>query len=80
MTGLLGLVLVYTVLGGMLSVLVTDYLQFLVMGLGIVITSIWVVTDIGLESLTKGLLAHWEARFPSLQGEPASTSFQSLSF
>jgi Na+/proline symporter len=28
MTGLLGLVLLYTALGGMLSVLVTDYLQF----------------------------------------------------
>jgi SSS family solute:Na+ symporter len=47
MTGLLGLVLLYTVLGGMLSVLVTDYLQFLVMGLGIVITSIWVIADVG---------------------------------
>src|SRR5947207_6568711 len=34
MTILLGLVLVYTVLGGMLSVLITDYLQFIIMGLG----------------------------------------------
>jgi solute:Na+ symporter, SSS family len=72
MTGLLGLVLIYTVLGGMLSVLVTDYLQFLVMGLGIVITSIWVVADIGWESLTQGLLAHWQAISSSLQaGQPA---------
>ena len=75
MTGLLGLVLVYTVLGGMLSVLVTDYLQFLVMGLGIVITSIWVVTDIGLESLTKGLLAHWESSSPSLQASQPAHPF-----
>ena len=60
MTGLLGLVLLYTVLGGMLSVLVTDYLQFLVMGLGIVITSIWVIADVGWESLTRGLMANWE--------------------
>src|SRR4030095_2519814 len=75
MTGLLGLVLVYTVLGGMLSVLVTDYLQFLVMGLGIVITSIWVVADIVLESLTKGLLAHWEASSLSLQASQQAHPF-----
>jgi Na+/proline symporter len=47
MTGLLAIVLVYTVLGGMLSVLITDYLQFLVMGLGIVVTSVLVVWNIG---------------------------------
>ena len=37
----------YTVMGGMLSVLVTDYLQFLVMGLGIVVTSLMVVWTVG---------------------------------
>jgi len=46
MTFLLGIVLLYTVLGGMLSVLVTDYLQFLVMGLGLVITSLLVVWSV----------------------------------
>jgi SSS family solute:Na+ symporter len=60
MTGLLGLVLLYTVLGGMLSVLVTDYVQFLVMGLGIVLTSVWVLWDLGGEALTTQLLAHWQ--------------------
>ncbi len=40
MTVLLALILIYTVLGGMVSVLVTDYLQFLVKGLGIVIISV----------------------------------------
>ncbi len=47
MTALLGIVLIYTVLGGMLSVLITDYLQFLVMGLGIVVTSVLVVWNVG---------------------------------
>jgi SSS family solute:Na+ symporter len=61
MTGLLGLVLVYTVLGGMLSVLVTDYLQFLVMGLGIVLTSVLVIKDIGWSHLVSGLQQAWEA-------------------
>lgn len=59
MTGLLGLVLVYTALGGMLSVLVTDYLQFLVMGAGIVITSVLVVLAVGGSNLIEGLQAAW---------------------
>jgi len=60
MTILLGLVLLYTVLGGMLSVLVTDYLQFLVMGLGIVVTSVWVIVDVGWPALTTGLMENWK--------------------
>jgi len=39
MTIMLGLVLLYTVLGGMVSVLVTDYMQFVVMSVGLVATS-----------------------------------------
>lgn len=61
MTALLGLVLVYTALGGMLSVLVTDYLQFLVMGVGIVITSILVLLHIGWGNLLSGLEGAWAA-------------------
>jgi SSS family solute:Na+ symporter len=59
MTALLGLVLVYTALGGMLSVLITDYLQFLVMGIGIVVTSILVLWHIGWNDLISGLDAAW---------------------
>lgn len=58
MTGLLILVLLYTSLGGMLSVLITDYLQFLVMGAGIVITSVLVIWNVGWSNLLNGL---WEA-------------------
>lgn len=61
MTILLGMVLLYTVLGGMLSVLVTDYLQFLVMGFGIVVTSVLVVWDIGWTDLVNGLSNAWNA-------------------
>ncbi|NUQ64831.1 MAG: sodium:solute symporter family protein [Pirellulales bacterium] len=61
MISLLAIVLVYTVLGGMLSVLVTDYIQFLVMGLGIVITSVLVIKSIGWPALVDGLMqAHQE--------------------
>jgi SSS family solute:Na+ symporter len=61
MTLLLGLVLLYTVLGGMLSVLVTDYLQFVVMGLAIVITSLLVIFDLGWSQLVRGLTDAWAA-------------------
>lgn len=61
MTVLLGLVLLYTALGGMLSVLVTDYLQFLVLGLGIVVVSALVLVDVGWGNLVKGLADAWSA-------------------
>ena len=59
MTALLSMILLYTVLGGMLSVLVTDYLQFIVKGLGIVATSILVITSIGWHNLVQGLWQCW---------------------
>ena len=55
MTVLLGIILLYTVLGGMLSVLVTDYLQFIVKGMGIVVTSIIVIWSLGWSGIVKGL-------------------------
>jgi SSS family solute:Na+ symporter len=61
MTALLGVVLLYTAVGGMLSVLVTDYLQFLVMGLGIVVTSVLVILHIGWSELITALYAGWES-------------------
>ena len=54
---LLLIVLLYTALGGMVSVLVTDYLQFLIMGAGIVITSVMVLWDTGWSNLVNTL---WE--------------------
>ncbi|MBM3854972.1 MAG: sodium:solute symporter family protein [Verrucomicrobia bacterium] len=61
MTALLGLVLLYTALGGMLSVLITDYLQFLVMGVGIVATSGFVLMHIGWDNLVDTLYQRWAA-------------------
>ncbi len=60
MTALLAIVLVYTVLGGMLSVLITDYLQFLVMGLGIVIVSVLVIKDLGWTAIVTNLGQCWD--------------------
>ena len=59
MTILLGMILLYTVLGGMLSVLVTDYIQFIVKGMGIVVTSILVIMSIDWGNLVKGLWHCW---------------------
>lgn len=61
MTGLLLVVLVYTVLGGMISVLVTDYLQFLVMGLGIVVTSVLVLWQVPWSELNREMVAAHES-------------------
>src|SRR5258707_3191654 len=59
MTLLLGMILLYTVLGGMLSVLVTDWIQFIVKGMGIVVTSILVLRSIGWHNLVQGLWHAW---------------------
>lgn len=51
MTGLLLLVAVYTILGGMLSVLVTDFLQFIVMSLGLIVVTVLVLWQVGFGTL-----------------------------
>src|SRR5436190_19414805 len=51
MTLLLVMVTVYTILGGMLSVLVTDFLQFVVMSVGLLVVTILVLTNIGWDKL-----------------------------
>ncbi len=51
MTALLVGVALYTILGGMLSVLVTDFLQFVVMSLGLLVTTVLLLYRIGWETL-----------------------------
>src|SRR5262249_49920432 len=51
MTALLLMVAVYTVLGGMLSVLVTDFLQFVVMSVGLVAVTYLLLGRIGFAAL-----------------------------
>lgn len=47
MTGLLVVVALYTILGGMISVLVTDFLQFILMSAGMIIVTVYIVFNIG---------------------------------
>lgn len=51
MTVLLIGVAFYTILGGMLSVLVTDFLQFVVMSAGLILVTILILMNVGWEKL-----------------------------
>lgn len=51
MTALLLLVVIYTVLGGMLSVLVTDFLQFVVMSVGLLAVTVLILYQLGWEKI-----------------------------
>ncbi len=58
MTALLLLVAVYTVLGGMLSVLVTDFLQFVVMSAGLLAVTALILREVGWGALVHAVAAH----------------------
>ena len=45
------MVAVYTILGGMLSVLVTDFLQFVVMSVGLIVVTILILGKVGWGTL-----------------------------
>jgi SSS family solute:Na+ symporter len=51
MTVLLALVLVYTVMGGMISVIVTDYIQFVVLSFGILAATVVCLNQLGWENI-----------------------------
>ncbi|MEX2287145.1 MAG: sodium:solute symporter family protein [Planctomycetaceae bacterium] len=53
MTALLVMVAVYTILGGMLSVLVTDFLQFVVMSVGLITVTALILYQIGWDKLAE---------------------------
>jgi SSS family solute:Na+ symporter len=58
MTALLLMVVIYTVLGGMLSVLVTDFLQFVVMSAGLLVVSVLILKNIGWDTLVATVQQH----------------------
>ncbi|SHF16714.1 sodium:solute symporter family protein [Clostridium fallax] len=47
MTALLVIVALYTVLGGMLSVIVTDFMQFILMSVGLILVTIIIIANVG---------------------------------
>ena len=61
MTVLLVGVAVYTILGGMLSVLVTDFLQFVVMSAGLIVVTALILANIGWGKLVSTVQIHYGA-------------------
>jgi SSS family solute:Na+ symporter len=51
MTTLLALVLIYTVLGGMISVIITDYVQFVILSLGLLVATGFALAEIGWDNV-----------------------------
>jgi SSS family solute:Na+ symporter len=58
MTLLLIMVAVYTILGGMLSVLITDYLQFIVMSAGLIVVTVLIIGKVGWGAIIKAVETH----------------------
>ncbi len=52
MTGLLAIVLIYTTLGGMISVVITDYVQFVILSFGMIVTCLLALKNLGWQQLT----------------------------
>ncbi len=58
MTVMLILVLLYTTLGGMVSVVITDYIQFVILGSAMIVATIWAVTHVGWDSIVQAVTTH----------------------
>jgi SSS family solute:Na+ symporter len=55
MIGLLSLVLIYTTLGGMISVILTDYVQFVVLSIGLLLTTAVAIWHLGWSNIFEGV-------------------------
>ncbi len=58
MTAMLALVLLYTTLGGMVSVVITDYIQFVILGGSMVVATIWAITHLGWGEIVNAVVTH----------------------
>ncbi|MBT5706993.1 sodium:solute symporter family protein [bacterium] len=67
MTTLLLLVLVYTVLGGMISVIITDYIQFVVLSVGLLVTTGFCISTVG-----------WQPVFDTVRNLKGASGFNPL--
>lgn len=70
MTALLVLVLVYTTLGGMISVVITDYVQFVILSLGMLLSCVFAVQHLGWSNILTTVRQHYgEAGFDPFHGD-----------
>lgn len=58
MTVILFLELLYTVLGGMVSIVITDFIQFVMLSLGTILVTIYVIWTIGWRHMQDAVLAN----------------------
>ncbi len=77
MTILIVLVVFYTILGGMVSVVITDYVQFVVLSIGMLITCGLAVNHLGWSTIVETLTTvHGEAGFnPLIEGAGFGPSY-----
>lgn len=76
MTGLIALVLVYTCLGGMLSVILTDYVQFVILSLGLLLACGIAFSQLGWQRLVDTVRAvHGDAGTNPFDGEIFGPSY-----
>lgn len=67
MVGMMTIVLIYTALGGMVSVIVTDLMQFIVLALGMLIVTICAVANVG-----------WSNVFSTMERQLGRSAFDPL--
>jgi len=61
MIGLLIFVLIYTVVGGMVSVVITDYFQFIILFTGILLTTYFAINSVGYGNIIQNVQAQYGA-------------------
>jgi len=76
MTILLLIVAIYTIFGGMLSVLITDFLQFVVMSAGLIAVTVLIFYTIGWETLIGAVeMKHGAGGFNPLMNEEMGLAY-----
>ncbi|MCB9906756.1 MAG: sodium:solute symporter family protein [Planctomycetes bacterium] len=81
MTAMIVLVLVYTALGGMVSVIITDYLQFVVLSIGLLLACGMSLYAVGWSNIVKQVTAvHGEAGFDPLHQSGFGPSYVTWMF
>jgi SSS family solute:Na+ symporter len=76
MTLLLGLVLLYVILGGMMAVVVTDYVQFVVLSIGLLVACVLALREVGWSTLVAAVEdVHGEAGFNPLDSAGFGPSY-----
>jgi SSS family solute:Na+ symporter len=76
MTALLLFVLFYVSVGGMLAVVVTDYVQFVLLSAGLLVACIMAIRRFGIDSLVAAVeQVHGQAGFDPLHGEGFGLSY-----